>query len=102
MVSRYVLHHEQTHIIIQASKTNTPNPVLLFFPETKELTLEELDSVFGVATHKQMAHGLKEPPFWFNRYILRRDVHLEPLVDIKALRGSEDDEEHKRLGSVTV
>jgi hypothetical protein len=25
--------------------------VLLFFPETKELTLEELDAVFSVATH---------------------------------------------------
>lgn len=65
--------------------------VLLFFPETKELTLEELDAVFSVATHKQMAHGLKEPRHWINKGILRRNVELPPLVDIQALRGSGED-----------
>lgn len=60
--------------------------VLLLFPETKELTLEELDAVFSVPTHKQIGHGLKEPPYWVNRYILRRNVELPPLVDINDIR----------------
>lgn len=66
---------------------------LLIFPETKELTLEELDAVFSVSTRKQMARGLKEPFYWVNKFILRRDVQLPPLVDIGQLRG-EVKEEH--------
>lgn len=66
---------------------------LLFFPETKELTLEELDAVFSVSTHRQVARGFKEPFYWVNKYILRRDVQLPPLVDIGQLRG-EVKEEH--------
>lgn len=65
--------------------------VLLFFPETKELTLEELDAVFSVPTHKQMARGLKEPGYWLQKGVFRRDVTLEPLVDIQDLRGSRED-----------
>lgn len=71
-----------------------PLAVLLFFPETKELTLEELDAVFSVPTHKQMAHGLKEPGYWINKGLLRRNVELKPLVDIQELRGTREDE-HK-------
>lgn len=61
--------------------------VLLFFPETKELTLEELDAVFGVQTRKQMLRGLREPFFWFQKYILRQNVELPPLVDLSEVRG---------------
>lgn len=64
----------------------SPFAVLLFFPETKELTLEELDAVFSVATHRQMARGFKEPGYWINKSILGRDVDLPPLVDIDELR----------------
>ncbi|RAR01754.1 MFS sugar transporter [Stemphylium lycopersici] len=66
--------------------------VLLFFPETKELTLEELDAVFNVHTHKQMQRGLKEPGYWLQKGVFRRDVELPPLVDIQALRGTREDE----------
>ncbi|KAF9694492.1 hypothetical protein EKO04_007324 [Ascochyta lentis] len=66
--------------------------VLLFFPETKELTLEELDAVFSVATHKQMKRGLKEPGYWIQKGIFHRDVDLPPLVDIQALRGTSQDD----------
>lgn len=74
------------------SNTRFPFPVLLFFPETKELTLEELDAVFNVATHKQMAHGFKEPCYWISKGIRRRDVDLPPLVDIDELRGTRGDQ----------
>jgi len=60
--------------------------VLLLLPETKARSLEELDAVFSVSTRKQIAHGLKEVPYFFNKYILRRNVHLEPLIDFDAAR----------------
>lgn len=60
---------------------------LLIFPETKELTLEELDAVFSVPTRKQVARGMREPIYWVNKYVLRRNVELPPLVDIQQLRG---------------
>ncbi|KAI2787092.1 hypothetical protein POX_f07450 [Penicillium oxalicum] len=63
---------------------------LLIFPETKELTLEELDAVFSVPTRKQVARGLREPFYWVNKYLLRRDVELPPLVDIQHLRGKKE------------
>ena len=66
---------------------------LTIFPETKELTLEELDAVFSVPTRKQIAHGLREPFYWFQKYILRQNVTLPPLVDINQLRGGVAQEE---------
>lgn len=69
--------------------------MLLFFPETKELTLEELDTVFSVSTHKQVARGLKEPGYWVQKYIFRRDVELKPLVDIDHLRNQAKEEKGK-------
>ena len=66
--------------------------VLLFVPETKGRSLEELDAVFSVSTHKQAAHGLKQIPFFFDRYILRRNVTLRPLIDFKAAHKSADEE----------
>ncbi|KAF8317882.1 hypothetical protein DL93DRAFT_2165313 [Clavulina sp. PMI_390] len=48
--------------------------ILLFVPETKSLSLEELDQVFNVPTHKQARYGIAS--FWntFDRYVLRRNV----------------------------
>lgn len=41
-------------------------------------------------------HGLKEPGYWIQKGIFRRDVELEPLVDIQALRGTRDgDRKHE-------
>jgi MFS family permease len=68
---------------------------LLIFPETKELTLEELDAVFSVPTRRQVARGLREPWYWVNKYLLGRNVELPPLVDVSQLRG-----EQKREGVV--
>lgn len=63
---------------------------LIIFPETKELTLEELDVVFSIPTRKQVARGLREPAYWVNKYVLRRKVELPPLVDIQHLRGEQN------------
>ncbi|KAK9369828.1 hypothetical protein V1509DRAFT_562081 [Lipomyces kononenkoae] len=52
--------------------------VLLFVPETKSLTLEELDKVFGVTTRTHAKYQASKLPFWYRRYILRQDVE-EPV-----------------------
>lgn len=53
--------------------------VLMFVPETKGKTLEELDQVFGVPTREHAAYGLRQIPYFINRYIMRRDVEPEQL-----------------------
>jgi hypothetical protein len=51
--------------------------VLLFVPETKALTLEELDQVFSVPTRKHASYQLKNAWWHFQTWILRRK--LEPI-----------------------
>ena len=53
--------------------------VLLFLPETKGKTLEELDQVFGMPTHKHAAYGLRQIPYFVQRYLLGRHVEPERL-----------------------
>ncbi|KAI0601889.1 sugar transporter-domain-containing protein [Biscogniauxia sp. FL1348] len=48
--------------------------VLLFVPETKEKTLEELDAVFDVPLRSTMRYGAAQAFYFWNRYIFRRDV----------------------------
>ncbi|CAG8888156.1 unnamed protein product [Penicillium egyptiacum] len=53
--------------------------VLLFVPETKSLTLEELDQVFSVSTRKHASHQIKNAWWHFCVWILRQK--LEPLPE---------------------
>ncbi|GAA5874477.1 hypothetical protein JCM8547_007372 [Rhodosporidiobolus lusitaniae] len=53
--------------------------VLLFCPETKRFTLEELDEVFSMSTKRQVEYGLASPAYWFKRYILRQNIHRVAL-----------------------
>ncbi|KAJ5103793.1 hypothetical protein N7532_004322 [Penicillium argentinense] len=53
--------------------------VLLFVPETKALTLEELDQVFSVPTRKHALYQLKNAWWHFRVWILRQK--LEPLPE---------------------
>lgn len=46
--------------------------ILLFVPETKDLTLEELDQVFRRSTRDYIKHGLAQLRWFINYYILRR------------------------------
>ena len=64
--------------------------VLTVMPETKSRSLEELDAVFSVPTHKQAAHGLKQIPWFIQRYLFRRNVEMEPLIDFDKARESVD------------
>jgi MFS family permease len=57
--------------------------ILCFVPETKGYTLEELDVVFSVPTHKHAAYQWRQVGRWIQRNILRRqDVPRENLFDL--------------------
>ncbi|GAA5844837.1 hypothetical protein JCM11251_007342 [Rhodosporidiobolus azoricus] len=60
--------------------------VLLFMPETKGLSLEELDAVFSVPTGRHAAYQLKGAGYAFRRYILRQNV--PPQVPLYAWEDS--------------
>ncbi|KAF7595227.1 hypothetical protein BBP40_006973 [Aspergillus hancockii] len=51
--------------------------VLLFVPETKSLTLEELDQVFSVSTRRHAMYQLRNAVWHFRVWVLRQK--LEPL-----------------------
>jgi len=51
--------------------------VLMFVPETKALTLEELDQIFSVPTHRHARYQIKNAVWHFRTWVMRRK--LEPL-----------------------
>ena len=53
--------------------------VLCFVPETKGLSLEELDQVFSVPTRVHAAWGIRQVSYFVKKYILRRHVAKEVL-----------------------
>jgi MFS family permease len=60
--------------------------ILLFVPETKDLTLEELDQVFQRSTRDYIKHGLAQLRWFIKYYILgrtglrnRRPIFLRPV-----------------------
>ena len=58
--------------------------VIAYFclPETKERTLEELDTIFSVRTRDHARYYLEMLPWYFSKYILWRDV--EPKTPLYA------------------
>lgn len=58
--------------------------VLLFLPETKGRTLEELDAVFDVPLSAQVAYGRQQAAWFFQRHILRRDIG-KPKVPLSSM-----------------
>ncbi|GAA6019822.1 hypothetical protein JCM11491_000284 [Sporobolomyces phaffii] len=55
--------------------------VLLFVPETKQRSLEELDEVFSMSTARLARYGLQTPGHQFKRIVLRKDVKRSPLYN---------------------
>lgn len=55
--------------------------IYLWIPETKQLTLEELDQTFSVPTKTFSSYQVKTVfPWWVKRYILRKkDAYCPPL-----------------------
>ncbi|TDL17272.1 hypothetical protein BD410DRAFT_794428 [Rickenella mellea] len=52
--------------------------ILLFVPETKALSLEELDQVFSVPTRRHASYQLELLPYNIKRYIFRKKGGTEP------------------------
>ncbi|KAI0633858.1 hypothetical protein C8Q77DRAFT_819219 [Trametes polyzona] len=71
--------------------------VLLFLPETKALSLEELDQVFSVPTHIHAAYQLKALPHNIKKYIFRMDV--EPLPPLYKHEGAIGEKHYAPGGS---
>ncbi|GAA5842913.1 hypothetical protein JCM5353_004135 [Sporobolomyces roseus] len=55
--------------------------VLMFVPETKQRSLEELDEVFSMSTMRLARYGLATPGHQFKRIVLRKDVKRSALFD---------------------
>ncbi|ORY01044.1 and other transporter-domain-containing protein [Clohesyomyces aquaticus] len=73
-------------------------------PETKNLTLEELDTVFSVGNREHASYFQKKLPWYFNKYIFRRDVEpMDPLFQFydegpsQHERGRYDTEKGRRV-----
>lgn len=64
--------------------------VLCFLPETKGLSLEELDQVFSVPTRVHARWGLRQVPYFVKKYILRQEVVKEELYHREGVQGMYD------------
>ncbi|KAF2141058.1 uncharacterized protein K452DRAFT_272874 [Aplosporella prunicola CBS 121167] len=54
--------------------------IFLWVPETKQRTLEEMDSIFNESTRTHMKYQItKFLPWMWDKYIRRKDVELAPL-----------------------
>lgn len=54
-----------------------------FLPETKSLTLEELDAVFEVRNRDHAAYYLKKLPWYFKKFVLFQDpAPMPPLYQM--------------------
>lgn len=77
--------------------------VMIFFllPETKQLTLEELDYVFGVPMSQHAKYqGSTWLPWWIKRHILRqKNAKLTPLYNLEEIGGIEKDPEFAALSA---
>jgi hypothetical protein len=52
-------------------------------PETKNLTLEELDVVFNIGNKEHSKYYTEKLPWYMEKYILRKDVApMEPLCQV--------------------
>lgn len=52
-------------------------------PETKNLTLEELDVVFNIGNREHFKYYSEKLPWYMEKYILRKDVPpMEPLCQV--------------------
>ena len=57
--------------------------IYLFVPETKQLTLEELDNVFSIPVSEQIRYQtFTVVPHWFRRNILRKKNEECPPIQL--------------------
>ncbi|KAH8678378.1 MFS transporter [Xylariales sp. PMI_506] len=73
--------------------------IFLWVPETKQLSLEELDDVFMVPTNEHASYQLRTVlPWWFKTYVLRKKgLECPPLVPKRKLHLDTSHQEKKNL-----
>ncbi|KAL9027300.1 MAG: hypothetical protein Q9196_004158 [Gyalolechia fulgens] len=57
--------------------------ILLFVPETKDLTLEQLDARFSVSSKSHARFALRQCMFFIRHYILQRDHARRPVMELR-------------------
>lgn len=67
-------------------------------PETKSLTLEQLDSVFSVSNHDHAVYQGRMIPYWFGRALGRQPERPEPLYAHERM----SEEERKSMGGTLM
>ncbi|KAL2014458.1 hypothetical protein VTN00DRAFT_1983 [Thermoascus crustaceus] len=72
--------------------------ILMFMPETKGKTLEELDQVFSMPTYLHAAYGLRQIPYFFKRYLLCRPVKPEILYEKEDIPSSPSGHQGQHVG----
>jgi MFS family permease len=72
--------------------------VLLFVPETKERTLEELDCVFDVPLRSHAAYGLAQAAYFWRRYVFRWRVPKPALPHEEGFEFREKEIVRQRAG----
>ncbi|KAF2014555.1 hypothetical protein BU24DRAFT_371260 [Aaosphaeria arxii CBS 175.79] len=72
--------------------------ILFFVPETKDLTLEDLDQVFGYRTREHMRHGIDQLTWFIGRFIFGRKNLRKPVF----LRKPDPDEEFDNRGETYI
>lgn len=66
--------------------------ILLFVPETKDLTLEQLDARFSISSKSHAKYALKQCIYVIRRYVFRRQGVKRPVI---SLPPQEYDYDHK-------
>lgn len=73
--------------------------ILMFMPETKGKTLEELDQVFSVPTHFHAAWGLRQISYVIRRYIFRqKGIQPEVLYEREEPNADPERDSHNQMG----
>jgi len=70
-----------SYALVFVSTTPQESMADIAFQETKGKTLEELDQIFSVPTSVHAAYGLRQIPYFFKRYLFRRNVEPEQLYE---------------------
>jgi hypothetical protein len=80
MVYRWMVGNTTVGFQTQTMQSIISKHFSRFVPETKNLTLEQLDEVFSIPTSEHVMHGLYEASYFFRRYMLRQKGCIRPIL----------------------
>jgi hypothetical protein len=80
MVCSWMVGDTLVGLRIQPKQNSNSQNFCRFVPETKNLTLEQLDEVFSIPTSEHVVHGLYEASYFLRRYLLRQTGCIRPIL----------------------